>query len=64
MPLVGPYMVEKGLVTSADSPFATAAVALMQQGLELVADSEQAMQRFSTYPLADLMSSGMHLRLV
>lgn len=60
VPLVGPYMVEKGLVASADSAFTTGAVNLMQQGLELVADSQQAMQRFATYPLAALMSSGVH----
>jgi hypothetical protein len=60
VPLVGPYLVEKGLVTSPDSEFTTAAVKLMQQGLELVSDSEQAMQRIVTYPLAELMSSGMH----
>ena len=60
MPLVGPYMVEKGLVSSPESPFTTAVVALMQQGLELVADAEPAMQRFCTYPLADLMSSGAY----
>lgn len=60
VPLVGPYLVQKGLVKSADSEFTQAAVALMQQGLEVVTDSEQAMQRFTTYPLAGLMSSGVH----
>jgi hypothetical protein len=58
VPLVGPYLVEKGLVASPDSEFTTAVVALMQQGLELVSDSEEALQRFATYPLAELMSSG------
>jgi glutamyl-tRNA synthetase len=56
--LVGPYLVEKGLLKSADSAFAKAAVSLMQQGLELVSDSEQAIERFVRYPLADLMASG------
>lgn len=63
LPLVGAHLVEKGLLKSAESEFAAAAVPLMQQQLELVADSEKSLKQFVTYPLSDLVASGTFLNI-
>lgn len=62
--LVGPHLVSAGLLARPDSPFATAAVALMQQSLELVADSEGEMQRYVRYPLAETLASDAAAKVV
>lgn len=56
--LVGPHLVGAGLLARADSPFATAAIALMQQSLELVGDSEGELVRYARYPLAETLAGG------
>ena len=56
--LVGAHLVAAGDVKSADSPFTKAAVALMQQSLELVQDSSREIKRMAVYPLQESLASG------
>lgn len=62
--LVGPALVEAGLLSRADSPFAAAAVALMQQSLELVSDGETELRRYLRYPLAESLSTDAAAKFV
>lgn len=55
--LVGPALVDAGLLARADTPFAAAAITLMQQSLELVSDGEAELRRYVRYPLAESLAS-------
>jgi hypothetical protein len=56
--LVGSHLVKAGLLADATSPFSKGAIALMQQNLELVQDSENELKKFVTYPLEETLASG------
>jgi hypothetical protein len=56
--LVGGHLVKAGLLADNTCPFSKEAIALMQQNLELVQDSENELKKFVTYPLEETLASG------
>jgi hypothetical protein len=57
--LVGSHLVEVGAISSLDTPFSKAAIALMQQNLELVQDSDKELAKLARYPLRDTLADGL-----
>ena len=54
---VGGRWLSSGLLTSASSPFAEAALALVQNSLELVGDAEKELRALLGYPLEETVGS-------
>ena len=55
--MLGATLVEAGLLSQASSPFVDAAVAVVQNSLELVADAEGEIRALLSYPLEETLSS-------
>lgn len=55
--LVAGAWVSSGLLATADSPFARAAVAIVKTQLELVTDGDAELRKLLSYPLADTLAS-------
>lgn len=53
---MGKHLVEAGALSDASTPFATGAIELMQQNLELVQDADGELERFASYPLAETLA--------
>ncbi|KAI7838189.1 hypothetical protein COHA_008037 [Chlorella ohadii] len=55
--LVGGRWVASGLLARAESPFVAAALAIVQNSLELVADADRELRALLSYPLAETLGS-------
>lgn len=55
--MVGGRWAASGLLARADSPFVAAALAIVQNSLELVADADTELRALLGYPLADTLAS-------